>query len=86
MEIICAGHWKTGTKSCSSALRTLGYPVADAVDTAYHLAYVWADFIEERTSIDHVIGTVSKLSWNEPQFFIILQAFLATRWRNMEKF
>jgi len=29
MEIICAGYPKTGTKSCSSALRALGYNLAD---------------------------------------------------------
>ena len=38
----------------------LGYEVADAVDTGYHLTYVWADFIEEKISIEQVIGQVPK--------------------------
>ena len=33
MEIICAGYPKTGTKSCTAALRTLGYNVADYPET-----------------------------------------------------
>ena len=33
MKLICAGFPKTGSKSCSSALRKLGYTVADLVET-----------------------------------------------------
>jgi hypothetical protein len=55
MDIICAGYWKTGSKSCSSALRELGYNVADAVDTGKHLTQVWLDFIEEKCEISDVI-------------------------------
>jgi broad-specificity NMP kinase len=39
MEIICAGYPKTGTKSCSAALRKLGYNVADYTETAYFLRF-----------------------------------------------
>ena len=33
MKFICAGYPKTGSKSCSSALRKLGFRVADALET-----------------------------------------------------
>ena len=33
MKIICAGYPKTGTKSCSAALRMLGFQVADYLGT-----------------------------------------------------
>lgn len=55
MEIVCAGYPKTGTKSCSAALRKLGYKVADYVDTGEHLSYVWTDYIREKTTIENVI-------------------------------
>ena len=58
MDIVCAGYWKTGSKSCSSALRVLGYNVADAVETGEHLGVAWLDFIEKRNSIDDVIDWV----------------------------
>ena len=56
MEIICAGYWKTGSKSCSNALRMLGYKVADFVETANDLTYVWADYIEGKCPIEDVIA------------------------------
>jgi len=59
MEIICAGYWKTGTKSCSAALRKLGYKVADYVDTANDLGDVWTDFVNKKCSIETVIGLVT---------------------------
>ena len=55
MEIICAGYWKTGTKSCSASLRELGYNVADALDTGKHLSHIWKAFIEEKCDIFEVI-------------------------------
>ena len=33
MKVICAGYPKTGSKSCSTALRKLGYNVADILET-----------------------------------------------------
>ena len=33
MKLICAGFPKTGSKSCSTALRKLGYTVADILET-----------------------------------------------------
>ena len=40
MKIICAGFPKTGSKSCSTALRQLGYNVADYKETAEFLRSV----------------------------------------------
>ena len=56
MEIICAGYPKTGSKSCSSALRTLGYNVADFVETGAFLSEHWQDFCDANIGIEDVIG------------------------------
>ena len=40
MKVICAGFPKTGSKSCSTALRQLGYNVADYMETAEFLRQV----------------------------------------------
>ena len=56
MEIICAGYPKTGSKSCSAALRVLGYNVADYPETAGYLGTEWIDFLDGKTSIEPVIG------------------------------
>jgi len=55
MEIICAGYPKTGSKSCSAALRVLGYNVADYAETAGYLGTEWTDFLDRKTSIESVI-------------------------------
>ena len=55
MEIICAGFPKTGSKSCSSALRELGYNVADFAETGAYLTYQWTDFIDGKIQIEEVI-------------------------------
>ena len=54
MEIICTGYLKTGSKSCSSALRTLGYNVADYVETGEFLSVQWKDFLDGKIGIDAV--------------------------------
>ena len=41
MKIICAGYPKTGSKSCSGALRVLGFKVADWLETAEFLGSTW---------------------------------------------
>ena len=41
MKLLCVGYPKTGSKSCSSALRQLGYKVADFVETLEFLSIVW---------------------------------------------
>ena len=40
MKIICAGYPKTGSKTCSNALRQLGYNVADYMETVEYLRIV----------------------------------------------
>ena len=56
MELICAGYPKTGSKSCSAALRTLGYKVADYAETGGYLSYTWTDFMNGKIGIEEVIG------------------------------
>ena len=56
MEIICAGYPKTASKSCSMALRMLGYKVADYLETTGDLAREWNDFIYGKSTIKPVIG------------------------------
>ena len=41
MKIICAGYPKTGSKSCSGALRVLGFKVADWLESAEFLGSTW---------------------------------------------
>jgi len=56
MEIVCAGYPKTGSKSCSAALRVLGYNVADTAETGGYLTTEWIHFLDGKTSIEPVIG------------------------------
>ena len=46
MKFICAGYPKTGSKSCSAALRQLGYTVCDYVETTEYIAPTWADYVD----------------------------------------
>ena len=46
---------KTGSKSCSSALRKLGYNVADFMEMAEYLTGPWSRYLEGNGSIDQVI-------------------------------
>ena len=55
MEIICAGFPKTGTKSCTSALRTLGYSVADFPETFELFGQIWLDFLNKKIDAADVI-------------------------------
>ena len=56
MEIVCAGYAKTGTKTCSEALRHLGVKVADAAETAQFLSHIWCDYFEGKVEIEAVLG------------------------------
>ena len=56
MEIVCAGYPKTGSKSCSEALRILGYKVADYAETGEFLTEDWLSFINGTGSIEQVVG------------------------------
>ena len=69
MEIICAGYWKTGTKSCSAALRELGYSVAYLFDTGKHLTHIWTKFIEEKCDISEVLAEYKKHNFQANQDF-----------------
>ena len=55
MKIICAGLPKTGTKSCSAALRKLGYNVADFMETAEFLSIAWSEFFDGKNGIEKVL-------------------------------
>ena len=67
MEIICAGYPKTGSKSCSDALRELGYTVADYPETAEYLGYQWTDFIDGKIGIESVIEEYKKQGFQANQ-------------------
>ncbi|CAG5104153.1 Oidioi.mRNA.OKI2018_I69.chr1.g1118.t1.cds [Oikopleura dioica] len=60
MEIICAGFPKTGSKSCSNALRILGYNVADLSETIHFMSEVWYDYMKGKCSIHRVIEEYQK--------------------------
>ena len=75
MKIICAGYPKTGSKSCSTALRHLGlglifkgspvehffrYNVADYMETLEFLSEVWAKFVQGQVEIDAVVEEYHK--------------------------
>merc|ERR1712227_862746 len=67
MEIICAGYPKTGSKTCSAALKILGYNVADYVETADDLVFEWDDFFQKRTSFKPVIEKYKKCGYSVNQ-------------------
>merc|ERR1712131_217076 len=52
MEIICAGYPKTGSKSCSAALRVLGYNVADYIETLEFFGETWQGVVKLDFFID----------------------------------
>ena len=55
MKIICAGFPKTGSKSCSAALRILGFKVADWIETAEYLGDTWIVGIPRKICVS-IIG------------------------------
>ena len=60
MKFICAGYPKTGSKSCSAALRQLGYTVCDYVETMEYIAPTWADYVAghvQGVTVDIYFGT-----------------------------
>ena len=60
MKLICAGYPKTGTKSCSNALRRLGYNVADYMETLEFLSLAWRDYVDGKATIADVIAEYDK--------------------------
>ena len=67
MKFLCVGYPKTGSKSCSSALRQLGYTVADYYETVEFLSFVWRDYVEGKATIDDVIGAYDKHGFDANQ-------------------
>lgn len=67
MQFLCVGYPKTGSKSCSSALRKLGYNVADFVETSEFLSSVWLDYLEDRASITDVLDAYKKHGFDSNQ-------------------
>ena len=67
MELICAGFPKTASKSCSNALRQLGYRVADMRETIIDLSNVWVDFMTGQTSIEEVIAEYNQHGYQANQ-------------------
>ena len=69
--IICAGFPKTGSKSCSTALRKLGwnypkflvfkiirclgYEVADLMETVEFLAIPWSEYFDGKLTIEDIL-------------------------------
>ncbi|CAG5098588.1 Oidioi.mRNA.OKI2018_I69.XSR.g15801.t1.cds [Oikopleura dioica] len=56
MDIICAGFPKTATKSCSAALREIGFNVADMRETFLHLMPVFDKYFKGQATIEDVIS------------------------------
>ena len=69
MKLICAGYPKTGTKSCSAALRKLGYSVADILEQLELVSNEWLAFVSGTGSIDDVIATFDKNGFDTAQDF-----------------
>ena len=67
MKLICAGFPKTGSKSCSSALRKLGFSVADVLEQCEFISSEWLAFISGRGSIEDVIAKFEKNGFDTAQ-------------------
>ena len=67
MKIICAGYPKTGSKSCSGALRVLGFKVADWLETAEFFGCTWRDYIDEKITIEDVLDKYNELGFDANQ-------------------
>ena len=62
MKLLCVGYPKTGSKSCSSALRQLGYKVADFVETLEFLSIVWLVMGLDFTYISNILNERNVIS------------------------
>jgi len=67
MKLICAGYPKTGSKSCSAALREIGFNVADALETIECLGPTWVEYIEGRAKIEDVISKYEQHNFDTNQ-------------------
>ena len=69
MKLVCAGYPKTGSKSCSTALRTLGYKVADVIEQVEFLTPKWYHYLSGQCSIDDVIAKFDEHGFDTTQDF-----------------
>ena len=67
MKLICAGVGKTGSKTCSAALRELGYSVGDSLETIESLGPIWVEYIEGKVTIQDVIAEYDKHGFDANQ-------------------
>ena len=67
MKFLCVGYPKTGSKSCSSALRKLGFNVADYMETTEFLSFAWSDYMEGKGTIEDVISAYDKNGFDANQ-------------------
>jgi len=67
MEIICAGYPKTGSKSCSAALRVLGYNVADYLETCEFMSETWLKFLEGKIDAKAVLDKYKEQGFDANQ-------------------
>lgn len=67
MKVLCAGFPKTGSKSCSSALRELGYNVADFKETLLYLGPVWLQYMDGKCPIEDVLAEYERHGFDANQ-------------------
>ena len=67
MKVICAGYPKTGSKSCSTALRELGFNVADLMETMEFLSADWRDYIRGDIAIEDVLAAYDREKFDTNQ-------------------
>jgi len=67
MKLICCGQWKTATKSCTAALKILGYNPSDYMDTMTHLSPIWLKYFDGKATISEVINEYEKHGFDSCQ-------------------
>ena len=88
MKLICAGYPKTGSKSCSSALRELGYNVADYMETLEFLSTDWRNYIRGTATIEDVLKAYDREGFdtNQVRKALLFKFFSGYIWKkNREK-
>lgn len=61
MKIICAGYWKTGTKSLAQALKILGYKVYDYDDQYFELGDLWDKFFNGTVTDEEIYSSLKDI-------------------------
>jgi len=67
LKIICCGQWKTATKSCSAALKHLGYNPCDYMQSMSEFSQVWLDYIEGKVPIESVLAEIGTAGYDVTQ-------------------